>query len=159
MDINHNHGFLLSVISHQYSHLNGGLGKPLLQLGHWLVITHPIVLFGCNYSSMSLIWCWFSVSKQGPWTINNIHPFPISLHWYYLFNFITMFLHRVPTPFGWWNSWTFPGLFQDLILFFKDPPRLKQQLTRINILSQVTDFHCCYINRANNDPMALTKKY
>ena len=68
-------------------------------------------------------------------------------------------LSRVPTPFGWWNSWTFPGLFQDLILFFKDPPGLKQQLTRINILSQVTDFHCCYINRANNDSMALTKKY
>ena len=45
---------------------------------------------------------------------------------------------RVPTPFGWWNSWTFPGLFQDLILFFKDPPGLKQQLTRINILSQVS---------------------
>ena len=66
---------------------------------------------------------------------------------------------RVPTPFGWWNSWTFPGLFLDLILFFKDPPGLKQQLTRINILSQVTDFHCCYINRANNDSMALTKKY
>ena len=47
-------------------------------------------------------------------------------------------LTRVPTPFGWWNSWTFPGLFQDLILFFKDPPGLKQQLTRINILSQVS---------------------
>ena len=52
-----------------------------------------------------------------------------------------------------------PGLFQDLILFFKDPPGLKQQLTCINILSQVTDFHCCYIYRANNDSMALTKKY
>ena len=53
----------------------------------------------------------------------------------------------------------FSRTFQDLILFFKDPPGLKQQLTRINILSQVTDFHCCYINRANNDSMALTKKY
>ena len=47
-------------------------------------------------------------------------------------------IYRFPTPFGWWNSWTFPGFFQDLILFFKDPPGLKQQLTRINILSQVS---------------------
>ena len=68
--------------------------------------------------------------------------------------------NRFPTLSGWWNSWTFPGLFQDLIYFSRTLPPLKQQwMTHRYFLLSNIDFHCRCINRANNDSAARTKKY